>query len=295
MEKYSVLAVGINSTQEEKIKIQKHLKLDSIDLDIASIKDVYFSIIDGKITGSIANRDLNKYNYILIQSGWNTTHIAYLLHLYLESENIPHNKPNIHNTKLSDIFFLASKGISVPNTFFQNGLKIDKGKILNIEKICKLPCIYKTVFGSLGSRVHLIDSKNKIEEMIKDNGRYNRYIFQEFISNDFDYRVVVANDRVSSVCKRTRVDDKYRNNVALGATEEFIDIKDTPKDVLEMAIGASRALKLDWAGIDIVTDNNTNKNYVLEVNRRPGLTKESSEISAMYSYIKELAFHNISN
>lgn len=289
MMKYSVLAVGINSTKEEKLKIQKMLKLDNIDLDLASIKDVFFRIIDGKISGSIAGKDFKKYNYILIQSGWSTTHIAYLLHLYLKFEKIPHNKPNIHNTKLSDIFFLASKGISVPNTFFQNGLKINKKKILNIEEICQLPCIYKTLLGSLGSNVHLIDSKEEIGSTIRKNGKYNRYIFQEYISNDFDYRVVVANNRASSVCKRTRVEDKYRNNVALGATEEFVSIENTPKDVLDMAVSASRALKLNWAGVDIVTDNHTNRNYVLEVNRRPGLTEKSSELVALYSYIKELS------
>jgi len=125
--------------------------------------------------------------------------------------------------------------------------------------------------------------------MIRKNGKYNKYIFQEFISNDFDYRVVVANNKATSVCKRTRVEDKYRNNVALGATEEFVNVKDTPQGVIDIAVGASRALKLNWAGVDVVTDNNTNKNYVLEVNRRPGLTEKSSEIVALYTYIKGLA------
>ena len=195
--------------------------------------------------------------------------MAYLLHLYLKSKTIPHNKPNIHTTKLSDIFFIASKGICVPNTFFQNGLKINSEKILEIGKICKFPCIYKTLLGSLGDSVYLIDNKDEIREIIKRNGKYNKYIFQEFIPNDFDYRVVVANNKASSVCKRTRVKDKYRNNVALGAKEEFINIKDTPQVILDIAVQASQALNLNWAGVDVVTDKNTNKNYVLEVNRRP--------------------------
>ena len=288
MSKHLVLAVGINSTLEEKAKIQKKLKLDNIILDIASIKDILFRITNGKINIEIGGKDLKRYEYILIQSGWNTTHMAYLLHLYLQSQHIPHNKTSTHSTKLSDIFFLASKGVCVPNTFFHNGLKIDSERILNIEQICRLPCIYKTLLGSLGSRVHLIDNKDDIERTVKENGRYNKYIFQEFISNDFDYRVVVANSKASSVCKRTRVDDKYRNNVALGAVEEFISVEDTPKEVIEIAVEASKALKLNWAGVDIVTDNKTDKNYVLEVNRRPGLTEKSTEVGALYQYIKAL-------
>ncbi len=46
---------------------------------------------------------------------------------------------------------------------------------------------------------------------------------------------------------------------------------------------------LKMAGVDVVTDNRTNKNYVLEVNRRPGLTEKSTEISALYGYLKGLA------
>ena len=289
MKDYFVLAIGINCNKKDKEKIQEKLEIDNIYLDTASIKDILFKIINNEIIASIDGKDFKKYNYVLIQSGWKTTHMAYLLHLYLKSKAILHNKPNIHTTKLSDIFFIASKGICVPNTLFQNGLKINEEKMLEIEKVCKFPCIYKTLLGSFGDSVYLIDSKEEIKEIIKRNGKYNKYIFQEFIPNDFDYRVVVANNKASSVCKRTRVEDKYRNNVALGAKEDFINIEDTPQDVLDIAVQASQALNLNWAGVDVVTDKRTNKNYVLEVNRRPGLTEKSSEIHSLYRYIKEIA------
>jgi len=214
--------------------------------------------------------------------------MAYLLHLYLKSQKIPHNKTNAHSTKLSDIFSLASKNILVPNTFFHNGLKVNNENISDIEKICKLPCIYKTSLGSLGSNVYLIDKKTDIEQTIKENGKYNRYIFQEFIPNTFDYRVVISNGKPESVCKRTRIKDTFRNNVALGASEDFVNVKNVSKDILELAIQSAKALKLNWAGVDVVTDTNTGRNYVLEVNRRPGLTVKSSEISAACKYINDL-------
>lgn len=289
MSKSSVLAVGINISKEEKKLIQKKLGFDSIRLDFASIKDIIFTIIDGVIDVEIKGKALINYDHVWIQSGWKTNQLAYLLHLYLKSKNIPHNRTSTQNTKLSDIFSLASKGVLVPNTFFHNGLKIDSGNVIDIGKICKLPCIYKTVFGSLGCDVFLIDKKEDIKKTIKENKKYNRYLFQEYIPNDFDYRVVIANGTSSSVCKRTRVSDKFRNNVALGAKEEFIKVNDTSKDILDLAIRSAKALKLNWAGVDIVTDKDTGRNYVLEVNRRPALTSESTEILAAYKYIMELA------
>ncbi|HAM37437.1 TPA: hypothetical protein DCP42_01840 [Patescibacteria group bacterium] len=288
MDNRSVLAVGINTPAEEKIIIQEKLKLKDITLDTASIKDIIFEIIDGIITVDITGKDLKQYDYVWIQSGWNTTHMAYLLHLYLKSQNIPHNKTNSHNTKLSDIFSLAYKGVLVPNTYFHNGLKVEIQNINEIVKVCKLPCIYKTSLGSLGSNVFLVDREDKIKETIKKNGKYNRYIFQQYIPNDFDYRVVIANGKSTSVCKRTRVTDKFRNNVALGASEEFIKVIDVPTDVIDIAIRSAKALKLKWAGVDVVTDKDTGHNYILEVNRRPGLTEKSTEISAAYKYIKGL-------
>lgn len=288
MNQRTILAIGINTPVKEKRIIQERLKLKEITLDWASIKDIIFEIKEGVVTVNIKGMDLKKYDYVWIQSGWNTTHMAYLLHQYLKSQKIPHNRTNIHNTKLSDIFSLASKNILVPNTFFHNGLKVDTKSISKIEKICKLPCIYKTSLGSLGSHVYLIDKKGDIVKTIKENGKYNRYIFQEYIPNDFDYRVVIANGKSTSVCKRTRVSDKYRNNVALGASEDFIKVKNAPEDVIDIAIQSAKALRLNWAGVDVVTNKDNGKNYVLEVNRRPGLTEKSSEISAAYKYIKGL-------
>jgi glutathione synthase/RimK-type ligase-like ATP-grasp enzyme len=284
----TVLAVGINTPVEEKIIIQEKLKLKDITLDTASIKDIVFEIVNGVITVNIKGKDLTQYDYVWIQSGWNTTHMAYLLHLYLKSQHIPHNKTNSHNTKLSDIFTLAYKGVLVPNTYFHNGLNVTPENVTEIAQVCKLPCIYKTSLGSLGCNVFLIDKEEEIKQTIKENGKYNRYIFQQYIPNDFDYRVVIANGKSTSVCKRTRVTDKFRNNVALGACEEFIKVKDVPTDVINIAIQSANALKLKWAGVDVVTDKDTGENYILEVNRRPGLTEKSTEISAAYKYIKGL-------
>lgn len=284
----TVLAIGINTPIEEKILIQKKLKLKDITLDTASIKDIVFEIVNGIITVDIKGKDLKQYDFVWIQSGWNTTHMAYLLHLYLKSQHIPHNKTNSHNTKLSDIFSLAYRGVLVPNTYFHNGLKISDENIKEIVKVCKLPCIYKTSLGSLGCNVFLIDKKEEIANVVKENKKYNRYIFQQYIPNDFDYRVVIANGKSTSVCKRTRVTDKFRNNVALGAYEEFIKVKEVPADVIAIAIKSANALKLKWAGVDVVTNKDTGENYILEVNRRPGLTESSSETVAAYRYIKGL-------
>lgn len=284
----SVLGIGINISKKEKEIIQKNLKLEDITLDTASIKDLKIKVKDSVTETEIKDKNLLSYDYIWIQSGWNTTHMAYLLDLYLTQKNIPHNKTNTSITKLSDILILASHNINVPNTYFQNGLKINHQNLSEIENTCKLPCIYKTSLGSLGSNVYLIDKAKDIIQTIMEKRKFNRYIFQEYIPNDFDYRIVVANGVPTSICKRTRINDDYRNNAALGAKETFHNTQDIPLETLDIAIRSAEALNLNWAGVDVVTDKETGIDYILEVNRRPGLTEESTEIVAAYSYIKEL-------
>lgn len=288
MGSHSVLAVGINIAEKEKKIIQKNLKQDDIILHTASIKDILLRIKDGHINMQIKDKQLDNYEYVWIQSGWSTAHMAYLLDLYLTLKNIPHNKTNISITKLSDIFILSSKGISVPNTYYHNGLKVNSNDIRDIEDICNFPCIYKKSKGSLGDGVYLIDKAKDIIQTIMEKREFNRYIFQEYIPNDFDYRIVIANEIPISICKRTRVNDEFRNNSALGAIETFHGIREIPRKTLNIAIEAAKALNLDWAGVDVVTDKNTRSNYILEVNRRPGLTEESTESLAAYTYIKTL-------
>ena len=62
----SVLAVGINTPVEEKIIIQEKLKLKDITLDTASIKDIVFEIIDGKISVDIKGKVKSKEKFMIM-------------------------------------------------------------------------------------------------------------------------------------------------------------------------------------------------------------------------------------
>jgi glutathione synthase/RimK-type ligase-like ATP-grasp enzyme len=53
----------------------------------------------------------------------------------------------------------------------------------------------------------------------------------------------------------------------------------------DISIKSAKALKLNWTGTDIVRSTDNGKYYVLELNRRPGLTEESTEITTAYDHI----------
>ena len=62
----------------------------------------------------------------------------------------------------------------------------------------------------------------------------------------------------------------------MGAEEEFIDVDKAPAEMKEIVIKAVKVLGLEIAGADILIDSKTGKQWILEVNRGPGLTYDTN-------------------
>jgi glutathione synthase/RimK-type ligase-like ATP-grasp enzyme len=285
MKKVKLLALAAHSAlKEAKTKLAKHYE---VELTTAQFNDIEMVIKPNNISILCNNIPLEKYNFVWVKSSWVTRAIAYTITCYLNSKNIPHTNVEREKSKLVDTFTLADKDIRVPTTYFCVNSKIDENKD-KIIKICGLPLIIKVTRGSLGKGVFLIKSREDFDTVQKKLRKKKHYICQSFIPNDFDYRVIIGNDKILSVDKRIPQNGEYRNNAYLGAKEVFIGINETPEDIKSLAIESAKALNLKWTGIDIITSNKTGKSYVLELNRRPGLTPNSSETQAAFTYITSL-------
>ena len=64
-----------------------------------------------------------------------------------------------------------------------------------------------------------------------------------------DLRVIVAGGRVVGAASRTAQPDEWRTNVALGGTPSAAV---PPPDASELAVAATRALGIDFAGVDLL-------------------------------------------
>lgn len=113
-------------------------------------------------------------------------------------------------------------------------------------------------------------------------------MYQQFIPNEYDWGVLVANGKVVAAEKSYPKDGEFRNNACNGAKEVFVDVKDCPDEVKEMATSAAKALDLKWCRSDIVVDKHTGKPYLLEVNRYPGITKGTDELKAVVAHLQNL-------
>jgi glutathione synthase/RimK-type ligase-like ATP-grasp enzyme len=139
-----------------------------------------------------------------------------------------------------------------------------------INQSISMPVIAKPTDGSCGKGIVLLSD---IESVLKTP---DNYIFQPFIKNDGDWRVIVIGGKSVSAIKRLGNTNKVTNNLATGS----FALKENDPQILEsiykVAESAANSLNFDYVGIDVIKDINTGQYYFLESNERP--TFETSQI-----------------
>jgi glutathione synthase/RimK-type ligase-like ATP-grasp enzyme len=100
------------------------------------------------------------------------------------------------------------------------------------------------------------------------NGGRCPWIVQEYIPNNGDYRAFVIGDECIGVTKRGPKRDSLVLNKSSRGSRRFKNSR-WPMSVGQLAINASRVMKVDIAGVDIVRHTRTGRLYVIEVNETP--------------------------
>jgi ribosomal protein S6--L-glutamate ligase len=91
-------------------------------------------------------------------------------------------------------------------------------------------------------------------------------LLQKFVeSGSKDIRAIVVGDKVSVAMERTGKKD-FRANISQGGSGRKVELS---KEDIDICIKAAKAVNLDFAGVDILKDEQ-GKTYVIEVNGNPG-------------------------
>lgn len=160
-------------------------------------------------------------------------------------------------------FLLHHAGIPTPLTWVlrnrSEALAIAEAELKNGHLL-----ISKPLFGSQGEGIRRIEKMTDLFWLTSSRGVYYLQRFIHCAGEGFsDSRVFVINGR--AVAAMQRRGKSWLNNVARGASCEAIDIA---PEMAELAIKATTALKMDYAGVDIIQDKN-GQYIVIEVNSIP--------------------------
>ena len=164
---------------------------------------------------------------------------------------------------------LAKNNIRIPRTFIApktfEGLNYSKRDFLNnvIDEI-GFPMIVKEAYGSFGEQVYLANDKESLNKIVDSIG-YKDFLLQEFIasSQGRDIRINVVGDKAIVSMLRENEND-FRSNISSGGSGTKFDPK---PEYLYLAVKASKALGLDFAGVDVLFGEDGP--IICEVNSNP--------------------------
>lgn len=192
---------------------------------------------------------------------------------YLNADGAsPRTKENMHNA--------LNEYLEQPKFAMASGI----GNIEYAARDMKLACPYVAKVskgGRQGMGTFLVSRPDDIDsiraELTRRNEEeegyvYNRgscdWIVQEYIPNNGDYRAFVIGDECIGVTKRGAKRDRLVLNKSSHGSRKFKNGR-WPMSVGQLAINASRVMKVDIAGVDIVRHTRTGHLYVIEVNETP--------------------------
>ena len=135
----------------------------------------------------------------------------------------------------------------------------------------KFPVILKTITGTHGIGVILIESENQLGPITQILYKLDEEIdvlLQEYIETEFDVRVILANLEPIAQMKRI-VGKDFRSNISQGSSAQPIELTQLE---LDECIKAAKAVDGLIVGVDFIPSKNREKlpPYMLEVNSSPG-------------------------
>ena len=217
------------------------------DVDIFVDRDDRKSILVGGKTRALPD-------FVLPRTGSGTTYFIKAIIRHLErlgvilingSSSIDAVKDKLYTQQV-----LGESNLPVPKTLLVKH-PID---VNLVETNIQYPMIIKTLSGSYGAGVFLVENRKQLKQLLKmaeiTKPSYN-IIIQEFIEDSFgkDLRVLVVNGKVVGCMMRQSTDDDFRANITRGGEGIPYQIDEQ----IEWLGGeCSRLLNLDIAGVDLL-------------------------------------------
>ncbi|HBD05849.1 MAG TPA: hypothetical protein DCY93_00365 [Firmicutes bacterium] len=237
------------NTEYKIERLKEEFKKYDVELDVFRASDLKLHFDQGRYQ----TIDLSKYSFCVYLD--KDRYLASAINSILPTFNSA-NSMIYCDDKMLTYEKLQGLKIKTPLTIpcplnYSNNIQSDFTDYV-IDKL-HLPLIAKSVYGSLGKQVYLLNTKEDVENYYK---KYSNipHIYQEYISYEFgtDYRLITVGGKVVGRMKRKN-DFDFRSNIALGGKGEKVELNSTYDD---LAIKVSEALGLDYAGIDILKGEN---------------------------------------
>jgi len=162
-----------------------------------------------------------------------------------------------------NILIYEKENISRPKTIYR--LTCDKKLMVKYAKNLGFPLIIKATGGSHGVGIIKVDSLSSlfsITDYLLSKNAADSFVMKEFINTKTSARLIILGNKVIDSIEYIAPEGDFRSNEGSRPT---VHIKKFSKTIEKMAIRATQALNIEFAGVDILIDKN-GKGYVAEAN-----------------------------
>lgn len=265
-----ILFIGSSSTNYEDLV--KSFSGEKAQISFCSYHDLAFCIDEGQsyIKLFSTGEDIKSFDKIIVLAtspAHLQNYIFSALACYCRKYDVPILDDSFSNTdgKLYALWRFWEKNIPVAKTFF--------GSVDFLSRCLSssaAPHVLKSVQGTKGRDNFLVHSEAELRQIIKQNPDV-RFVMQDYIQNDGDWRIIVINFEPKLAIYRSSHGKDFRNNTSVGGEASLVSLDQVESNVLKLATDAAKALNIKIAGADILQDKTTGSYTVLEVNRTPQL------------------------
>ena len=267
------------------VLLRKAAKKLGVDLDLVSYNRVTFDTINRevKLRNHLASekdihkkaKDLNDYDVLFFRTTGKHWEEVNLILDGVEREDVIIVDPLVKKGRPSDackayqMLALKKAGIDVPKTIYGSLFYLRD----TAAQYFQFPIIVKGSGGDRGTRVFKANNQKELDKLTMDLRKSEvedgkRYMAQEYIPNDGDFRVLVLGNKVLGVMKRSsQSKEEFKNNYSAGGK---VEVAELPEEIKQLAIKAASVCGLWVAGVDVAfRDNDIKKPIIWEVNKGP--------------------------
>ena len=255
----------------EVSRLVEEFEKQGVDVRVVNPKDVdIFVDRDDRKSIIVDGKPRKLPDFVFPRTGSGTTYFikAIIRHMERLGVTMINGSDAIDNVKdkLYSQQILGQSNLPVPKTMLvKHPINLEL-----VEKNLSYPMIVKTLSGSYGSGVFLVEDRKQFRQLMKmaelTKPSYN-IIIQECIEDSLgkDLRVLVVNGKVIGCMMRQSIDGDFRANITRGG--EAIPYQ-VDEDIEWIGGECARLLNLDIAGVDLLFNEGTYT--ICEVNSAPG-------------------------
>jgi RimK family alpha-L-glutamate ligase len=267
------------------------IKKRGIDSKTISLESLEVFLNGKGAVMKMKNWSPNKHSAVYFRIVEKYKNASYIFSKYLETKKIPfidhYHTSTRERNKLIQMFLLSINGVSIPKTYYTPVYDANKAK--SAVKFLRFPIVVKLTNKERGEGVFLARNIKGLTRILEKN-KEQEIILQEFLDNDFDYRILVLGHKTRLGEKRIRMDKKeFRNNTCIGAREEFMAASTILEKIKRISERSSKIMDIQVCGVDVI-ESREGKAYVIETNFAPSFTlgdKMSDELNQLADFLKK--------